>query len=98
MQGRTPKAETKAFVQGYLAHNMDVQGYLANNMDIQGYLAHSEALVRCKVATRQPLHRNVQRFRGGLVFKAHRLCATLGVRIMKKKKKRALSKLGEALV
>ena len=36
----------------------------------------------------QLLHRNVQRFRGGLVFKAHRLLyhSTLGVRVIKKKK------------
>ena len=34
-------------------------------------------------------HRNVQRFRGGLVFKAHRLLyhSTLGLRVIKKKKK-----------
>ena len=33
-------------------------------------------------------HGNVQRFRGGLVFKAHRLVyhSTLGVRVIKKKK------------
>jgi len=29
----------------------------------------------------QLLHRNVQRFRGGLVFKAHRLCASLNSRL-----------------
>ena len=30
--------------------------------------------------------RNVQRFRGGLVFKAHRLChSTLGLKVIKKK-------------
>jgi len=36
------------------------------------------------------LHRNVQRFRGGLVFKAHRFLyhSTLGLRVMKKKIKR----------
>ena len=36
----------------------------------------------------QLLHRNVQRFRGGLVFKAHRLLyhSTLGLRVIKKKK------------
>jgi len=35
----------------------------------------------------QLMHRNVQRFRGGLVFKAHRLWyhSTLGVRVTKKK-------------
>ena len=34
------------------------------------------------------LHRNVQRFRGGLVFKANRLLhhSTLGLRVIKKKK------------
>ena len=36
------------------------------------------------------LHRNVQRFPGGLVFKAHRLVyhSTLGWRVLKKKKKK----------
>jgi len=29
----------------------------------------------------QLLHRNVQRFRDGLVFKAHRLCASLNSRL-----------------
>ena len=35
------------------------------------------------------LHRNVQRFQGGLVFKAHRLLchSTLALRVIKKKKK-----------
>jgi len=39
------------------------------------------------------LHRNVQRFRGGLVFKAHRLVyhSTLGLRVIKKKKHRYLA-------
>jgi len=38
-------------------------------------------------------HRNVQRFRGGLVFKAHRLLyhSTLGLRAIKKKKKDAFN-------
>jgi len=36
----------------------------------------------------QLLRRNVKRFRGGLVFKAHRLLylSTLGLRVIKKKK------------
>ena len=40
------------------------------------------------VLVRQLLYRNVQRFRGGLVFKAHRLLyhLTLGWRVIKKKK------------
>jgi len=29
----------------------------------------------------QLLHRNVQRFRGGLVYKAHRLCVSLNSRL-----------------
>ena len=35
------------------------------------------------------LHRNVQRFRGGLVFKAHRLLyhSTLGLRVIKKSRR-----------
>ena len=38
----------------------------------------------------QLLRRNVKRFRGGLVFKAHRLLyhSTLGLRVTKKKKKK----------
>ena len=38
-------------------------------------------------AIKKLLHRNVKRFRGGLVFKAHRLLyhSTLGVRVIKKK-------------
>jgi len=37
---------------------------------------------------RELLHKNVQRFRGGLVFKAHRLLyrSTPGLRVIKKKK------------
>jgi len=37
---------------------------------------------------RTTTYRNVQRFRGGLVFKAHRLLhhSTLGLRVIKKKK------------
>ena len=33
----------------------------------------------------QRLHRNVQQFRGGLVFKAHRLCASLNSRLERNK-------------
>jgi len=38
----------------------------------------------------QLLHRNVQRFQGGLVFKAHRLLyhSTLGLGVIKKKEKK----------
>ena len=41
--------------------------------------------------THQLLHSNVKRFRGGLVFKAHRLLchSTLGLRVIKKKKRHA---------
>ena len=31
------------------------------------------------------LHRNVQRFRGGLVFKVHRLCVSLNSRLQSNK-------------
>ena len=46
---------------------------------------------RIYFANRNLLHRNVQRFRGGLVFKAHRLLyhSTLSLRVIKKKKKTA---------
>jgi len=41
----------------------------------------------------------VQRFRGGLVFKAHRLLyhSTLGLRVIKKKRRRALRVAASAL-
>jgi len=46
---------------------------------------------KSKIKHRNPkrLHRNVQRFRGGLVLKAHRRWyhSTLGLRVIKKKKK-----------
>ena len=43
----------------------------------------------CAVVEHSGRHRNVRRFRGGLVFKAHRLLyhSTLGSRVIKKKKK-----------
>jgi len=43
---------------------------------------------RSRVGVCQLLYRNVQRFRGGLVFKAHRRLyhSTLGLRVIKKKK------------
>ena len=43
-----------------------------------------------QVWTPRPLGRNEKRFRGGLVFKAHRLLyhSTLGSRVIKKKKKK----------
>jgi len=42
------------------------------------------------------LHRNVQRFRGGLVCKAHRLLyhSTLGLRVIKKKRRSASTTRG----
>ena len=42
------------------------------------------------MAQEQLLHRNVQRFRGGLVFKAHRHLyhSTLGLRVIKKRKEK----------
>ena len=46
----------------------------------------------------EQLHRNVQRFRGGLVSKAHRLLyhLTLGLRAIKKNKKKYREHAGEA--
>ena len=42
-----------------------------------------------RMAASQQLYRNVQRFRGGLVCKAHRLVhhSTLGLRVIKQKKR-----------
>ena len=36
---------------------------------------------RLKSVSEVKIHRNVQRFRGGLVFKAHRLCVSLNSRL-----------------
>jgi len=44
---------------------------------------------KLSLVTSHEVKGNMQRFRGGLVFKAHRLVyhSTLGVRVIKKKKK-----------
>ena len=48
-----------------------------------------EERLKCRLLRARSRVRNVQRFRGGLAFKAHRLLyhATLGLRVIKKKKK-----------
>ena len=55
----------------------------------------SEARIDCRMIdfahvfpSEEVLHINVQRFRGGLVFKAHRrlYCSTLGLRVIKKRR------------
>ena len=52
------------------------------------------------MAIQAPLHRNVQRFRGGLVLKAHRLLyhSTLGLRVVTKKKRKKKRKKGRGAV
>ena len=53
-----------------------------------GYLSGADT-PSLSIFVEQLLHRKVQRFRGGLVFKAHTLLyhSTLGLRVIKKKKK-----------
>jgi len=48
----------------------------------------SRADISC--AAQQPLYRNVQRFRGGLVFEAHRLCVSLNSRFESNKEEEDL--------
>ena len=43
------------------------------------------------------LHRNVQRFRGGLVFKAHRRCASLNSRRESNKEEEKKLKIAEPI-
>jgi len=45
----------------------------------------------------EDVHRNVQRFRGGLVFKAHRLCVSLNTRL-ESNKEEALPDQGEDVI
>ena len=45
-----------------------------------GVVVHLSAW-RLLILQGMALHRNVQRFRGGLVFKAHRLCVSLNARL-----------------
>ena len=54
---------------------------------VYGILQLAEGERDERVAGSHWLHRNVQQFRGGLVFKAHRLLyhSTLGLRIIQKK-------------
>jgi len=56
---------------------------------LEQVVSHSHRLSQKFSIQEQLLYRNVQRFRGGLVFKAHRLLyhSTLGSRVIKKKKK-----------
>jgi len=53
------------------------------------YSRPRESLLRAGVTWTSLRDRNVQRFRGGLVFKAHRLLhhSTLGLRVIKKKRR-----------
>jgi len=53
-----------------------------------GLLDKSKSTPSSLACALQLLSRNVKRFRGGLVFKAHRLLyhSTLGLRVIKKKK------------
>jgi len=53
---------------------------------------HSAASECQSIGTEQLLRRNVKRFRGGLVIKAHRRLyhSTLGLRVIKKRKKNAI--------
>ena len=48
-------------------------------------------------AGEQLLHRNVQRFRGRLVFKTHRLCVSLNSRLESNKDEGRVSGSGTAL-
>ena len=54
-----------------------------------GWRAEGRCIAVQFSTSEQLLRRNVKRFRGGLVFKAHRLVyhSTLGLRIIKKKKR-----------
>jgi len=84
----------------YLRLIVSLNSRLASNKQ---YLYHSTLGLRVKkqekrsvparhvVRHAQPLYRNVQWFRGGLLFEAHRLVhhSTLGLRVIKKKKTRA---------
>ena len=60
------------------------------NMEINRTLSSRGCETTSSLARKRPLHRNVQRFRGGLVFKAQRLLyhSTLGLRVIQKKKKK----------
>jgi len=46
-----------------------------------GRRGQEAAVKRTRHMREQLLHRNVQRFRGGLVFKAHGLCVSLNSRL-----------------
>jgi len=63
-------------------------GYEASS----GYLAlpRSAWLTLLELTFDVLLHRNVQRFRGGLVFKAHRLCVSLNSRLESNKEEEVL--------
>jgi len=59
-----------------------IQWTRASRLSIQNSLSRGEGLV---LLDEFRLHRNVQRFRGGLIFKAHRLFVSLNSRLESKK-------------
>ena len=63
------------------------------------YQSHARLLEEVARFETELLHRNVQRFRGGRVFKAHRLCVSLNSRLESNKEEEegtsaALSQVG----
>ena len=54
-------------------------------------------VVRVRGEGLKPLHRNVQRFRGGLVFKAHRLCVSFNSRLVSDKEEKKFTVSGAPL-
>ena len=63
-----------------------VAGYCLDRLFLRAHRRQEVLSGGCSISE-QLLHRNGQRFRGGLVFKAHRLLyhSSLGVRVKKKK-------------
>jgi len=79
-RGREGEGDSEFSIDNQLVRIRSVSPPNPSSLNIAGVLVVRGGVV---------LHRNVKRFRGGLVFKAHRLLyhSTLGSRVVKKKKK-----------
>ena len=97
-----------SIVDGFVPHTARVNLGIVGEA-VKEYLRHEEEAAHRLEEVMIEVYRNVQRFRGGLVFKALRLVyhSTLGLRVIQKKKKRkrrknlrheAANRLEEAMI
>ena len=101
MVSMSPSNSTGLRVQGFGFRASGVAGGGVTSLESMspskrtgpGFQASSFGLRVWREGHAQQLHRNVQRFRGGPVFKAHRRCVSLNSRLESNKERRGTHKL-----